>query len=200
MRGRCAFCKEAISFRYPLVETINGLFYLYFYWQFGFNYQFLVFCVLGSALVAIFFIDLDFQIIPDTITLPGIILGLAVSFIPGNIGIVKAVIGMLIGGGGLYLVAMFGDWLFKKESLGGGDIKMAAMLGAFLGWQKILFIFIASAFIGLIVSLLIMLFSAKFRKDRVVPFGPFLAMAAVISIIYGDRIISFYINNFILPH
>lgn len=82
--------------------------------------------------------------------------------------------------------------------MGGGDIKMAAMLGAFLGWQKVLLIFISSAFIGLVVSIVIMMFSAKLRKTRVIPFGPFLAAASVLAICYGDKIISFYINNFLI--
>ncbi len=195
LRGRCAFCGKKISTRYPAVETINALFYIYFYWQFGLSLNFGVLAFLSSVLLAIFFIDLDFQIIPDVITLPGMALGLAVSLLPGGIGIINAVIGLAVGGGSLYLIAVFGDWLFKKESMGGGDIKMAAMLGAFLGWQKIILIFMSAAVIGLVVSLVIMIFSAKVRQTRVVPFGPFLAAAAMLSIVYGDRLISFYLNN-----
>ncbi|KAA3632754.1 MAG: prepilin peptidase, partial [Calditrichaeota bacterium] len=122
---------------------INALFYLYFYWQFGFSANFFVFAALSSALLAIFFIDFDHQIIPDKITLPGIIIGLSVSLLPDGIGIIESLIGFLVGGGSLYLVAILGDFLFKKDSMGGGDIKMAAMLGAFLGWQKVLLIFIS---------------------------------------------------------
>lgn len=200
LRGKCAFCKEKISLRYPLVELTNGLFYLYFYWQFGLHSEFFIFSTISSALIAIFFIDLDHKIIPDVITLPGMIVGLAVSFLPDGIGIVNALIGLFVGGGSLYLVAILGDFLFKKESMGGGDIKMAAMLGAFLGWQKVLLIFISSAMIGLVVSLGMMMVSEKIRKDRIIPFGPFLALAAVLSICYGDQIINFYINNFLHLH
>jgi len=197
LAGKCANCKKRISIRYPLVEALNALSYLYFYWQFGLSYEFAVFSFLLTVLLVIFFIDLDFQIIPDVITLPGILFGLALSFLPGGIGFYAALIGMLVGGGSLYLIAILGDWLFKKESMGGGDIKMAAMLGAFLGWQKILLIFISSSVIGLVVSLIIMSFSAKLRKERVIPFGPFLAVAAVLAISYGDQIIDFYVNNFL---
>ena len=151
-------------------------------------------------LLVVFFIDLDFQIIPDVITLPGIALGLAVSLLPGEIDPVGALIGLLVGGGALYLIAMLGDWLFKKESMGGGDVKMAAMLGAFLGWQKIILIFISSAVIGLVVSLVIMIFSAQVRETRVVPFGPFLTTAAILSIIYGDQLISLYLTNVVGLH
>lgn len=197
LAGKCANCKKRISVRYPLVEALNALSYLYFYWQFGLTYEFAVFSFLLTVLLVIFFIDLDFQIIPDVITLPGIVFGLALSFLPGGIGIYAALIGMLVGGGSLFSIAILGDWLFKKESMGGGDIKMAAMLGAFLGWQKILLVFISSSVIGLVVSLILMSFSAKLRKERVIPFGPFLAVAAVLAISYGDQIIEFYVRNFL---
>ncbi|MFZ5980604.1 MAG: prepilin peptidase [Candidatus Zixiibacteriota bacterium] len=197
LRGRCGFCRKRISVRYPLVELVNMLLYLYFYWQLGLSLNLVIFAYLSSALLVIFFIDLDFQIIPDVVTLPGIVIGLGVSLAPGGIGIVNALVGFLVGGGALYLIALLGDWLFKKDSMGGGDIKMAAMLGAFLGWQKVLLVFLSSAFIGLVVSIGIMFFSEKLRKDRVVPFGPFLALAAMLAILYGDRIINYYLSNFL---
>jgi len=197
LRGRCGICGESISARYPLVEIINALFFVYFYWQFDLSLEFGVFSFLGAVLLCIFFIDLDFQIIPDVITLPGMVLGLGVSLLPEGIGIIQSSIGLLVGGGALYLVALLGDFLFKKESMGGGDIKMAAMLGTFLGWQKVVFIFMASACIGLVVSVALMAFSAKLRQERVVPFGPFLAAAAMVAIMYGDQIIGFYIANFL---
>jgi len=197
LRGRCAFCGERISLRYPIVELSNMAAYIYFFWQFGATLNFFVFAFLSSALIAIFLIDLDFQIIPDLISLPGIVVGFAVSFLPGGIGPVSSLVGLLVGGGALYAVALLGDWLFKKESMGGGDIKMAAMLGAFLGWQKVLFIFIASAAIGLVVSVVLMAFSQKLRQHRVIPFGPFLAMAAMLAIVYGDQLIGLYVRYFI---
>ena len=200
LRGKCGFCGKKIALRYPVVELINAAMYLYFFWQFGFEYNFFVFSFLGSVLLAIFFIDLDFQIIPDVITLPGMILALTASFMPGGIGIVNAAIGLVIGGGSLYLIALLGDWLFKKESMGGGDIKMAAMLGAFLGWQKVLFIFISSAVIGLVISVALMLFSSKLRQERVVPFGPFLALAALLAILYGDSLINYYLVTIVGIH
>ena len=197
LRGKCAYCRKPISFRYPLVELLNGLGYLYFFYEQGWSLELAIFAFLTSALIVIFFIDLDHQIIPDSITLPGIVLGLGVSLAPGGISIVQSLVGLLVGGGSLYLIALLGDWLFKKESMGGGDIKMAAMLGAFLGWQKVLLIFMASAAIGLVVSITIMFFSAKLRKTRIVPFGPFIALAAWLAIVWGDTLISFYIHNFL---
>lgn len=197
LRGKCAYCKHPISWRYPAVELINGLFYVYLYWTMGFSVELFVFAFLASSLLTIFLIDMDHQIIPDVITIPGIVLGLAVSFVPGGLGIVSSLIGMVVGGGSLLLVALLGDWLFKKESMGGGDIKLAAMLGAFLGWQKVILVFIGGAAIGLVASIVLMLFMPRLREERVVPFGPFLATAAVVAMLYGDRIISFYVENFL---
>jgi leader peptidase (prepilin peptidase) / N-methyltransferase len=197
LRGKCGFCGARISARYPLVELLNALAYLYFFRSFGWSLDLAAFAFLASALLAVFFVDLEFQIIPDVITLPGIAVGLAVSLIPGGISPIQSLIGLVVGGGALYLVAMLGDWLFKKESMGGGDIKLAAMLGAFLGWQKVLFVFLASAVIGLVISLVLMIFSARLRTHRVVPYGPFLALAAVAAVLWGDRIISLYVSNFL---
>lgn len=196
LKGKCAYCSGKISVRYPVVEAVNALLYAYFYHQFGISPDFLVFSAMSSALIVIFFIDLDFQIIPDAITLPGMIIGLGISFLPEGIGIVDSVVGLVAGGGSLYLIALLGDRLFKKESMGGGDIKMAAMLGSFLGWQKIILVFIVSAVIGLVVSLVAMVFSSRLRQNRVIPFGPFLAMAALLSIVYGERIIDYYLTHF----
>jgi len=193
LRGKCAFCRESISMRYPFVELLNAALYLYFFRQEEMSVDFLVLAALASVLVVIFFIDLDHKIIPDSITLPGMIIGLAVSLRPDGIGILSAAIGLVAGGGALYLIALLGDWLFKKESMGGGDIKMAGMLGAFLGWQKVIFIFFGAAAIGLVVSLVVMFFSSRLRETRMIPFGPFLASAAVVAIIFGDRIINWYL-------
>jgi leader peptidase (prepilin peptidase) / N-methyltransferase len=199
LRGRCAYCGMKIPVRYPLVELLNALGYLFFAHSYGWSVDFGCYAFLTSALVVIFFIDLEHQLIPDKITYPGMVLGLAVSLAPGGLTILQAAIGLLVGGGALFLIALLGDWLFKKESMGGGDIKMAAMLGAFLGWQKVLLIFLASAVIGLVISLAIMGFSARLRQNRVVPFGPFIALAAIVAIVWGDSIISYYIHNWLLP-
>ncbi len=200
LRGKCAFCQARISLRYPLVELLCGLFFVYLYWQYGASFTMASYAVLAVMLLVIFFIDLDHQIIPDVVSLPGIGIGLAFSLLPEGIGILPALTGMLVGGGSLYAIALLGDWLFKKESMGGGDIKMAAMLGAFLGWQKVLFVFMASAVIGLVVSVVVMFFSARVRETRMIPFGPFLALAAAVAVIYGERIIGFYVTNIVGIH
>ncbi len=195
--GKCRKCKARISLRYPFVELLNAAAYLFLFSEFGLTTPFYAYSFLASVLLTIFFIDIDFQIIPDILTLPGIAVGLALSLAPHGLGIINSAVGVFVGGGVLYLVAIFGDWLFKKESMGGGDIKMAAMLGAFLGWQKVIFVFFASAVIGLVISLVLMYFSKRIRSTRMIPYGPFLAIAAMIAVIYGDAVISFYLNHFL---
>lgn len=194
--GKCRRCKAVIPAQYPAVELLNALLFVFFFYYFGLTAQFFVYAFVSAVLLTIIFIDVEFQLIPDYLTIPGMIIGLAVSLTPSGIGIISSVIGLLVGGGVLYLIALLGDWLFKKDSMGGGDIKMAAMLGAFLGWQKVIFIFFAAAAIGLLASIVIMAFSKKVRTSRIIPFGPFLAMAGYVAILFGDRLIDLYINHF----
>ena len=117
------------------------------------------------------------------VTIPGMILGLAFSLVNPLVGPLDAVIGLLLGGVSLYLLAMVGDFIFKKESLGGGDIKLAAMLGAWLGWQNIIIIFFGAAVLGLIFAIVQMIRSTETRRTRMIPFGPFLSLAAVIALL-----------------
>lgn len=197
LRGKCRWCHNPISWRYPLVELLTALFFLLFLYRDGISARLAVDWFLTAALIAIFFIDLEFQIIPDKITIPGLILGLLAALIVSPPGLVNSLIGVVVGGGALLVVAYAGEWLFKKEAMGGGDIKMAAMLGAFIGWQKILLVFFGGALIGMVASLAWMALSPKVRQERVIPFGPFLALAAIAVVIYGDAIIHYYISNFL---
>jgi len=196
LRGKCKSCGEKISLRYPFVELISGIIVLGYYVWLGPTWQFPIYSILTLALLAVFLIDYDHYIIPNEITYPGIIIGLGLSLLNPEITPVESLLGILVGGGGLFLIAVIGDWLFKKESMGGGDIKLAAMLGSFLGWQKILFVFIASSVVGLVISIIVMLFSSSLRDSRKIPFGPFLAVAAVIAILFGDYLIHLYISRF----
>lgn len=197
LRGRCRWCRGPISPRYPSVELITALLFVLFLYRDGLTARLIVDWFLSAVLITIFFIDWEFQIIPDKITLPGIVIGLLASVFVTPPGFVDALIGMVVGAGTLLLVAYVGQWLFKKEAMGGGDIKMAAMMGAFVGWQKILLIFFGGALVGMAVSLVWMAVSPKIRRERIIPFGPFLALAAIIVIIYGDAIIRYYLINFV---
>jgi len=193
LRGKCRGCGMHISIQYPLVELLNGLLALALFLRFGPTLAFLVLFLFCSALVVITFIDLEHQIIPDEISLSGIVIGFICSFfLPGHTWL-NSLLGILLGGGSLLLVAYAYQWLTGKEGMGGGDIKLLAMMGAFLGWKSILFIIFASSLIGSVVGITIMLVQKKDSK-LAIPFGPYLALGAVLYIFYGRQIIHWYLN------
>ncbi|CAG0953529.1 leader peptidase (prepilin peptidase) / N-methyltransferase [Geobacteraceae bacterium] len=193
LRGKCRDCGAPISPRYPLVELLNGLLTLALFLKFGPSLTFLVLFVFCSALVAITFIDLDHQIIPDVISLPGIVVGFACSFVLPWLGWKSSLIGIVAGGGSLLLVAWLYELFTKKEGMGGGDIKLLAMMGAFLGWRSVPFIIFASSLIGSVIGVTLMLIQKKDGK-LAIPFGPFLAAGAVLYIFYGKAIITWYLT------
>jgi leader peptidase (prepilin peptidase)/N-methyltransferase len=193
LRGKCRGCGMRISLQYPLVELLNGLLTLALFLRFGPTLAFLVLFLFCSALVVITFIDLEHQIIPDEISLPGIVIGFICSFfLPGHSWL-NSLLGILLGGGSLLLVAYGYQWLTGKEGMGGGDIKLLAMMGAFLGWKSILFIIFASSLVGSVIGITIMLVQKKDSK-LAIPFGPYLAFGAVLYIFYGRQIIHWYLN------
>jgi leader peptidase (prepilin peptidase)/N-methyltransferase len=195
LRGKCRKCSAGISLRYPLVELLTAAFFLLAFRLYGFSPQTAIVSVFFCLLLVVTAIDFQFYIIPDKITIPGMILGLAASFVSPTVKPLDALIGLIAGGASLYLLAVVGDFLFKKESLGGGDIKLAAMLGAFLGWKSIIIIFFGAAVLGLVYSLIYMLFSRKMRQDRMIPFGPFLSLAALIALFFGNYLINLYVER-----
>jgi leader peptidase (prepilin peptidase)/N-methyltransferase len=200
--GRCRVCKARISFRYPLVESLNAVFYLLILWRFGFGWHTLIYFVFCSSLIVISFIDLDFQIIPDVITLPGIPIGIIFGgFLLLNpfmrnlsLGIKSSLIGTFIGFGLFYLIAVVGLHVFKKEAMGGGDIKLMAMVGGFLGWKGVILTTFLGSLSGAIVGVLVILFKGKERGSRI-PFGPFLALGSVITLFYGQEIFYWYLGR-----
>jgi leader peptidase (prepilin peptidase)/N-methyltransferase len=196
LKGKCRKCKTKISLQYPLVELITCALVVITYLRFGLGWEFAAGSILCLSLVAVFFIDLKHRIIPDVITLPGIALGLFFSFFVKSPSVVNSLIGVLVGGVLFYLSAVLGELLFKKESMGGGDIKLAMMLGAFLGWQMILLVFLLSALLGTVVGVAAMLLSKDVKETRMIPFGPFLALGSVLAVFLGDMLISAYIRAF----
>jgi leader peptidase (prepilin peptidase)/N-methyltransferase len=186
--GRCAYCKTSISWRYPLVELLCGLLYVFLYHRFGFSGQGLVFALLATALLLVSFIDLAHKIVPDVITLPGILAGLFASLFYTPVGIVNAIIGMCLGGGLFFLVAFL-----SRGGMGGGDIKLVAMMGAFLGWREVLVTIFLGALLGAAVGVGLMLLKKKGRKDPL-PFGPFLAIGALIAMVWGRDLILWYVR------
>jgi leader peptidase (prepilin peptidase)/N-methyltransferase len=193
LRGKCRGCGMHISLQYPIVELLNGLLTLALFLRFGPTLAFLVLFLFCSALVVITFIDLEHQIIPDEISLPGIVIGFIFSFFLQGHSWLNSLLGILLGGGSLLLVAYVYQWLTGKEGMGGGDIKLLAMMGAFLGWKSILFIIFASSLVGSVIGITMMLVQKKDSK-LAIPFGPYLAFGAVLYIFYGRQIIHWYLN------
>jgi leader peptidase (prepilin peptidase)/N-methyltransferase len=190
--GKCSNCREPISFRYPVIELLAGLLSLALFLKFDLSLSYFVYLTFSAALLVITFIDLDHQIIPDVITLPGIILGFIASlFLPG-MTLMDSIIGIAAGGGGLFLVAMGYKFLTKREGMGIGDIKLISMIGAFLGIKGVLLTIFLGSLFGSSVGLAVML---KEKKDRTyaVPFGPFLAIGAIIYIFWGEIIVRRYL-------
>jgi leader peptidase (prepilin peptidase)/N-methyltransferase len=194
---RCRVCQGKISFRYPLVEFLNALLYVLVLWRFGPEWRTLIYSVLCSALIVITFIDLDFQIIPDAITLPGIVIGfIAGSFLMpdpfmrySRLGFLSSFIGFLAGGGLYYAIA-----ILSKGGMGGGDIKMMAMVGALMGWKSVILTTFLGSFAGAIVGIFLMIFKGKGRKTKI-PFGPFLALGVLITLFFGQEILQWYIRR-----
>ena len=193
LKGKCRHCSSPIAFRYLLVELAGGFFALCAYFKFGITIEAFVYYALISSLLVITFIDIDHQIIPDVITLPGIPIFFFASFAFAAITYKDSLLGILAGGGSLLLIAVTYNLLTKKEGMGGGDIKLLAMIGAALGWKGVLFtIFIGSA-IGTLIGIILMLRTRKGLK-LAIPFGPFLSMGAIIYIFFGSSIINWYLN------
>jgi leader peptidase (prepilin peptidase)/N-methyltransferase len=192
LRGRCRYCKGNISLQYPLVEGITALSSLFLIIKFGPSLSYLFYFAFVAALIVITVIDLYHQIIPDAISLPGIGMGLLASLLIPQITFFNSLIGILLGGGSLFIVATFYQWLFKREGMGGGDIKLLAMIGAFLGWKAVLLTILLSSLIGSVTGILMMVVKGKDFKYAI-PFGPFLSLGAVISLFYGEEIVRWYL-------
>ncbi len=191
LRGQCRHCHTHIPWRYPLVELMTGLFQLFVFLKFGLHVQTLIYFLFIAALIVITFIDIDHKIIPDIISLPGIPIGFAAAFIIPDLNYKNSLAGILIGGGSLYAIAWIYTLITKREGMGGGDIKLLAMIGAFIGWQGVLFTIFAASALGTAVGLTQMIISHSNMK-LAIPFGPFLSMGAIVYLFFGRAIIAWY--------
>ena len=191
LRGRCRGCGGSISPRYPLVEALGGLAAGVAGWHFGFGMQALGAALLGWALIALSLIDFDKQLLPDAITLPFLWLGLALNLGGVFTDLHAAVVGAMAG----YLSLWSVYWLFKlatgKEGMGYGDFKLLALLGAWMGWQQVPVIILLSSLVGAMFGLSLVALRGRDRSIPI-PFGPYLACAGWIALIWGDAIIRFY--------
>ncbi len=214
LRGKCRKCGEPISWRYPLVELMNGLFYVWIvrdFWLGGESFLLMAFC---SSLIVITFIDFDFMIIPDTITLPGILLGVTIGpfymsalneplpfqlgrFMPHAwpylISFLNSVIGMFCGALPLLAIGWIWEKLRHEEGMGGGDVKLMGMIGAFLGWKGAFLTIFLGAIVGSVVGITLRMLKLV-KRGQLIPFGPFLALGAVVMAFYGPDIIAWYLG------
>jgi leader peptidase (prepilin peptidase)/N-methyltransferase len=192
LRGRCRSCRGPISPRYFLVEMLTALLSMAIVRNFGLGLEAAIYFVFFCALLVIIFIDLDTLTIPDLITLPGMVAGLAASLVLPSMGIVKSLAGLAAGGGVLFAVAIGYQLLRKREGIGGGDIKLLAMIGSFLGMQGVIFTLFASSLVGALAGLLLMA-RDKSGGGTMIPYGPFLSLGAMGYVFWGPMLVEWYL-------
>jgi leader peptidase (prepilin peptidase)/N-methyltransferase len=207
LRGRCRFCKEKISWRYPLVELLTAFLMAALFNRFGLSYNFFLFMVMLWGLIIATFVDIPHRIIPDEVSVGGMIIGFIMVSITGFtfgpfkfsfIPMLRSLLGIIIGGGIIYLTGAIFDLVYFKllkrpaiggetASMGGGDVKLLAMIGSFMGWKMALLTFFLAPFLGIVVGIVTLIT----KKDHTIPYGPFLSLGALLSLFWGNRIIQF---------
>ncbi len=187
--GKCRHCRESISVQYPLIELTTALLWAAAAWYYGVDLTGLTAAMFGTLLLGIAITDARHYLIPDEYTVGGLVLGLLLSLRGGWEGLLQAGIGAAVGFLLLYAVAVVGSKMFGKEAMGGGDIKMMAMVGAFVGWKGVLLTIFGGSLLGTLVFVPLSL-----RHKRLVPFGIFLAAAAGLTFVFGEQIIAWYLE------
>jgi leader peptidase (prepilin peptidase)/N-methyltransferase len=207
-RRKCRYCGEPISWRYFGVELLTGLYFVAIYYAFGWGIDSLVYALFGASLIAIFFIDLEHWIIPDQLSVFGILLGLArdgigladgsrvayqlpIPWTGWDLPLPQSVVGILVCGGVFYAIAALSGLVFKKEGMGGGDIKLAAAVGAILSLDVALLSFFMAVALGSVIGVGLIVAGRKSRKDYV-PFGPMMVAGAMLAIFYGRQLIEMW--------
>jgi leader peptidase (prepilin peptidase)/N-methyltransferase len=193
LKGKCRFCRQKISPQYIFVEALTGYLFVEFFILFGLSAAFFFYTTLLCLLLVSTWVDFKWQIIPDETNFFGMIFALFFSLLFPSLygaeshfyGLAQAVIGLLVGGGMIYAIGIYGEIRFKKEAMGGGDVKLLAMIGAFLGWKLTVLTFFIAPFFGCVIGLY-----AKFiKKQEIIPYGPFLSLGAIVAIFAGDKIL-----------
>jgi leader peptidase (prepilin peptidase)/N-methyltransferase len=192
LRGRCRTCRAPIAATYPIVEITTAALFAGGYVIYGWTPMLAVRLLFTCAMIVLFVIDLQHRILPNVITLPGIIVGLAFSAVlpPGWLA---SAIGAVVGGGALYLIAEAWYRVRGVEGLGMGDVKMLAMIGAFLGWQLTLVTLMLASFSGSVVGVSLIA-SGRRSMQAALPFGTFLAVGALVAAVYGDTLLAWYLS------
>ena len=187
LRGKCRWCHKPISRQYPLIEALVGALFGISLVVYGISFQAVAAALFGTLLLGIAITDARHYIIPDEFTWGGLVIGLLLSLGGGVPGFLQALLGAVVGFVLLWLVGQVGAWVFKEEAMGGGDVKMMAMVGSFVGWHGVLITVFAGAALG---SLIFVPLSLK--KKRLVPFGVFLAVGAAVAFVFGHAIVTWY--------
>ncbi|MFQ5640998.1 MAG: prepilin peptidase [bacterium] len=192
LRGKCRFCKSRIPYLYPLLELLTGALLVLVWLHYGLTASFVHYSVLILLLLPISFIDLNHKLILNVLTFPGIVIGLLLGMLTNETWMLQGIFGTIAGGGFLWLIGLFGKVLFKQESMGGGDIKLAAMVGTFIGPQVLIALFLAF-FLALPVVVL-GLVNGRIRPGSTLPFGPFISLATVVVVCFGQSLYEFYLD------
>ena len=192
--GKCRVCKTHISARYPMIEALNGALTAALFYKFGISVEFLAYFVFTSSLVVVTFIDLKYQIIPNAISLPGIAVGFGAAYFMPSVGLYSSGIGIIMGGGILLAIALSYLVLTGRNGLGIGDVKLLAMIGAFVGWQGVLVTIFTASFVGALIGVVIIIKYGKSAKFKM-PFGPFLAFGALVHIYFGQYLVNWYFSG-----
>lgn len=191
--AKCRYCKDPISMRYPFVELAVAIWFVWMFQLFGLSWEFANFTILGVILLAVSIVDFDTQLIPDSVLIVGAVFGLAFAFYGDAMTVTESLTGGAAMGGTFFLIALIGDKMMKKDSMGFGDVKLSLMTGLFIGWKMaILAIFFSSIFASVIGLTAIALGKMKFGKPFA--FGPFIALGALVSGIWGNLIVDAYLR------
>jgi leader peptidase (prepilin peptidase)/N-methyltransferase len=194
LMGRCRRCKAHISPRYPLVEILTGGLAVLLFRKYGLHQQVFIEFFFVSLLIIITFIDLDTYTVPDVLSLSGIVAGFAFSFFSFRLSWMESLLGIVLGGGLFYLIAVGYQAVRKQEGLGGGDIKLLGMIGAFVGWSGVVFTILVASVAGVLVGFIVMRRTRK-GLSTMVPFGPFLSLGAVCYIFFGQSFYAWYLGD-----
>jgi leader peptidase (prepilin peptidase) / N-methyltransferase len=191
LMGRCRTCRSSISVGYPVVEAANAAGYIMILATFGLTWTTVLYSALFSALLVVTGTDLTHRMIPNVVTVPGIVLGLlgAATVLP--VGLMNALLGVAIGGGILWALAWASPYLFGREGMGGGDIKLLAMIGAFLGWKPALLTIMVGSLSGSLVGLSLIGLGLM-KRDEYIPFGPFLVIGALVAMFFAQPLLEWY--------
>lgn len=194
--GRCRSCGKRISLRYIIVEIMTAVIIACIYAAFGLSAKFFAYSLMSCGLIVATFVDFEIQEIPDEISVGGIVAGMAAAILlPGLFGMesrlysfAASISGVIVGAGSIYLMGYFGELVFKKEAMGGGDVKLMGMIGAFLGWKMTLLVFFLAPLFGSIAGIVLRLKDGR----EIMPYGPYLSLAAIIAVFFGNKIISLF--------